>query len=190
LLAALITALDKIASNLTKVTPLSPMEPSLPAPSAVGESSGGSSVATVGDAPVGPLKLNDKRVLKELQEQVVPRFQRDIKASVPVPFEVDWDSFTSSSSPATAVWMLAAHDQSWVLKPVQVSLAKTLDTESVKKEFAQMVSKVVLRNKEKLHETFEVSVENKTLFVSATFSAGASSRLYADKLKQELDKKL
>ena len=53
-----------------------------------------------------------------------------------------------------------------------------------------MVTKIVVRNKEKLHDPFEVTIEGDVLNISATFSAGATSRIYADKLKAEFDKKL
>lgn len=53
-----------------------------------------------------------------------------------------------------------------------------------------MVKKIVVRNKEKLHDPFEVTVESDVLYISATFSAGATSRILADKLKAEFDKKL
>lgn len=53
-----------------------------------------------------------------------------------------------------------------------------------------MFKKIVLRNKEKMHDPFEVTVEGDAMYISATFSAGATSRLFADKLKAEFDKKL
>lgn len=60
----------------------------------------------------------------------------------------------------------------------------------MQKDFAGMVKKIILRNKEKLHDPFEVTFESEVLYISATFSAGATSRILADKLKAEFDKKL
>jgi hypothetical protein len=146
--------------------------------------------AAIGTAPTGPLKLEDKRRLKDLQEKQVPAFTRDMAALIAaVPFEVDWDSFTNSSSPATAVFMLAAHDCTWVLKPIKTAMSRILDTDLMKKEFAGIAKKIILHNKEKIHDT-EIALEGNALHIYGMFSAGETSRLTADKLKAELDKKL
>jgi len=184
--ATLIETVEKLAGDIAKSAPAGPA-PSIAAPVL---NTADAAPAAIGTPPTGPLKLEDKRRLKELQEKVVPTFQTDIKALTPVPFEVDWDSFSNNASPATAVFMLAAHDCSWVLKPVKTALTSLLDTDLMKKEFSSIVKKIVLRNKEKLHDPFEVTVESDVMYISATFSAGATSRITADKLKAEFDKKL
>jgi len=184
----LVAAADKIDADLTKAAAAAGSA-ALPSLSA-GMDPIDLAPAAVGPIPTGPLKLDDKRRLKELQEKAVPAFTRDMSALIAgVPFEIDWDSFTNSSSPATAVFMLAAHDCTWVLKPIKVALARILDTDLMKKEFAGLAKKIILHNKEKIHDT-EIVIEGNALHIYGMFSAGETSRLTADKLKAELDKKL
>lgn len=86
--------------------------------------------------------LAEQRKVKEAQDNVIPKVQQQIaeSAGITVPFDIDWDSFTSD--PTSLEWLGTTSG----LYVIADALGAVCSDDLGKKAFAKAFKKVIVKN--------------------------------------------
>jgi len=98
--------------------------------------------------------LAAKREMKAVQDDLVPRIAKQVSDIIgkTITIDVDWNSFSSTDRSTVCLWMLSTNDGQFTLAVIVKALAHICKDPLGKEGAAAKLSKIVLKNRDKMRE--------------------------------------
>lgn len=143
---------------------------------------------------VGPLKLADKILQREVDSNLLPGVAETLSATLGKKIELafDWEGLTAAgeaAKPRAVVYTIAFEKSKYVLQPLVAAIQSLCDDSLNKEGMADKTTKVVLAHSTGLVQP-NVSYKDSILTIEAPFDLGRNSQFNIPKLAKEIETKL